>query len=117
MKSSVNSLRSSPAALAACLLLLIVSLLAGSFVSSPGCTLWYGDAQAHLSIARRIIDARAPGYEQIGTVWLPLPHIAMLPFIGVDSWWRSGLAGVIPSAACFVLAGLFLFLSRDEAAP
>ena len=24
-------------------------------------------------------------------------------------WWRSGLAGAIPSAACFVLAGTFLF--------
>jgi len=111
LKSSANLLRSSPAPIAACLLLLAVSLLAGIFVSSQGWTLWYGDAQAHLSIARRIIDARAPGYEQIGTVWLPLPHIAMLPFIGVDSWWRSGLAGVIPSAACFVLAGLFLFLA------
>ena len=26
-----------------------------------------------------------------------------------DDWWRSGVAGAIPSAACFVLAGAFLF--------
>ena len=33
----------------------------------------------------------------------------MLPFVRVDAWWRSGMAGAIPSAACFVIAGMFLF--------
>jgi len=76
-----------------------------------GYLLWYGDATAHLNIARRILDGRTPGYEQIGTVWLPLPHLLTMPFAAVDSLWRSGLAGAIPSAFCFVLAGLLLFLS------
>ncbi len=76
-----------------------------------GFLLYYGDAQAHVNIARRIIDSRTTGYEQIGTVWLPLPHLLMLPFVRNDEWWRNGLAGGIPSAICFVLAGLFLFLS------
>ena len=26
-----------------------------------------------------------------------------------DAWWHSGLAGVLPSVACFVIAGMFLF--------
>ena len=26
-----------------------------------------------------------------------------------DGWWHSGLAGAIPSVACFVIAGTFLF--------
>lgn len=64
-----------------------------------------------MSIARRILDSRTPGYEQIGTVWLPLPHFAMMPFAAFTPLWQSGLAGAIPAAIAFVLAGLFLFLS------
>ena len=29
-----------------------------------------------------------------------------------DAWWHSGLAGVFPSVACFVIAGTFLFARR-----
>ncbi len=86
-----------------------LSAIACWVVLLNGWTLYYGDAEAHLEIARRIVDSRTPGYPQIGTVWLPLPHALMLPFIGIDGLWRSGLAGVIPSAACFVIAGAFLF--------
>lgn len=71
----------------------------------------FGDATAHLNIARRIVDSQTPGYEQIGTVWLPLPHLLMLPFVRVDDWWRSGLAGAIPAATAFVVAAAFLFAS------
>lgn len=71
--------------------------------------LYYGDAEAHLNIARRVVDSLTPGYLQIGSPWLPLPHALMLPLVGHDWLWRSGLAGAIPSALCFVLAGTFLF--------
>ena len=74
-----------------------------------GWLLYYGDAEAHLNIARRIVDSQTPGYDQIGTVWLPLPHALMLPFVREDALWRSGLAGSIPSAPCFIAAGCFLF--------
>src|SRR5260221_1290893 len=74
-----------------------------------GWTLYYGDAEAHLNIARRLVDSRNPGPGQIGTVWLPLPHLLMLPFVKDDWLWRSGLAGAIPSAFCLVIAGAFLF--------
>ena len=73
--------------------------------------LWYGDAAAHLNIARRIVDSRTPGLDQIGTGWLPLPHLLMVPFVGDHHLWRTGLAGSIPSAVCFVLAGVLLFIS------
>ncbi len=76
---------------------------------SHGYSLYFGDAEAHLNIARRILDSRTPGPDQIGTVWLPLPHVLLIPFVMRDAWWRSGLAGVFPSVACFVIAGLFLF--------
>jgi hypothetical protein len=58
-----------------------------------GYLLLYGDAVAHLGIARRIIDARYPGLSQLGGVWLPLPHLLMLPFIGKMELWQTGLAG------------------------
>lgn len=73
-----------------------------------GWTLYYGDAEAHLDIARRVVDSRTPGFDQLGTVWPPLPHILMLPFVGNDWLWRTGLAGAIPSACAFIAASLFL---------
>lgn len=96
------------------LLLTLLSIAAASITAAAGWTLYYGDANAHLNIARRILDSRQPGWEQIGTVWLPLPHLLALPFVQIDSLWRSGIAGVIPSAACFILSGLFLFLTFER---
>ncbi len=89
--------------------LAVISAAAAWFHLANGYTLYYGDAQAHLAIARRVLDSRTPGAFQIGTVWLPLPHLAMLPFVSNDAYWRSGLAGAIPSAAAFVVAGAFLW--------
>ena len=74
-------------------------------------TLLYGDGHSHLDIARRVIDNVTPGLAQLGGVWLPLPHVVMLPFIWNDYLWRSGLAGTIPSMICYVLAASYLFLS------
>jgi Dolichyl-phosphate-mannose-protein mannosyltransferase len=91
------------------LLLTAISVTAVWWCSSHGYTLYYGDAEAHLNIARRILDSRTPGPEQLGTVWLPLPHLLMLPFVTREGWWRNGVAGAIPSAASFVIAGAFLF--------
>lgn len=91
------------------LLLACLSAAAAAWFHAQGWTLYYGDAEAHLNIARRVVDSRTPGYEQLGTAWLPLPHVLMLPFVRNDAWWRSGVAGVFPAAGCFVLAGTFLF--------
>ena len=93
-----------------------ISVLATAYVSHSGWTLYFGDAEAHLNIARRIVDSRRPGYGQIGTVWLPLPHVLMLALVPNDGLWRSGLAGAIPSSACFICAGVFLYASMRRAA-
>jgi hypothetical protein len=90
----------------------LVSLLSAAAVWlawARGCLLYYGDAEAHLNTARRIFDSTTPGFDQLGTPWLPLPHLLMLPLVRVDGLWRSGLAGAIPSAVCFVAAAVFLF--------
>jgi hypothetical protein len=74
-----------------------------------GSSLYYGDAEAHLNIARRIWDNRDPGYHEIGTVWLPLPHLLFLPLTFNDTLWRNGAAGAIPPAICFILACWLFF--------
>ena len=71
--------------------------------------LLYGDAIAHINIARRVIDSRTPGLLQLGTVWLPLPHLLMIPFLPSDAAWQTGIAGSIPSMCGYVLATAGVF--------
>ncbi len=92
-----------------------LSATATALVSRWGWTLYYGDAEAHLNIARRILDSRTPGYDQIGTVWLPLPHLLTMALVWNNRLWQNGLAGAIPSSICFVLAGVFLFAAMRRA--
>lgn len=79
-----------------------------------GYVLLYGDAVAHLGIARRILDNRNPGLVQLGGVWLPLPHLLMLPFVWKLEWWQSGLAGTWPSLAFYMVgvAGFYRLCRR-----
>lgn len=98
-------------ALAAIGSLTLASAVSIALFCSQGRLLYYGDAEAHLNIARRIVDSQTPGYDQLGTPWLPVPHVLMLPLVARDALWRNGLAGAIPSGVCFVLAGAFLFLA------
>jgi Dolichyl-phosphate-mannose-protein mannosyltransferase len=78
----------------------------------------FGDSEAHIHIARRIFDSRRPGLTQLGSVWLPFPHLIMVPFLLVDSWWRSGFAAVIPSAASYLLGCWGLYrLARKWLSP
>jgi hypothetical protein len=83
----------------------LLSAAAIFFVQQRGHTLFYGDAVAHLNIGRRLVDGRTLGYEQIGTVWLPLPHWLIALLAGDDQLWRTGMAGVIPAAIAWVMAG------------
>jgi len=74
----------------------------------------YGDAVAHLHIARRVFDSHQPRFTQLGSVWLPLPHILLIPFVQIYSWWANGIAGVIPSALAYLAAcaGLYRLARR-----
>lgn len=69
----------------------------------------YGDAESHLNIAKRVIDSLTPGFAQLGGIWLPLPHILLVPFVYFDWLWRTGLAGAIVSGAAFVISTLFIY--------
>ena len=81
---------------------------------SKGYLLLYGDAVAHLGIARRILDSHYPGLAQLGGVWLPLPHVLMLPFIGNMAMWQTGFAAVPMSMLSFALsvAGIWRLARR-----
>ena len=80
--------------------------------------LLYGDAVAHLGIARGMLDTRHPGLGNLGGVWLPLPHLLMLPFIDRMDWWQNGMAGAWPSLICYVLSVIGIFsLARRLLAP
>jgi|CXWL01.1.fsa_nt_gi hypothetical protein len=63
----------------------------------------FWDAQAHLDIARRVVDSVTPGLQMLGTVWLPIPHLLLMPFTLVDAWWWNGLAGGLVGLAAFVV--------------
>ncbi len=69
----------------------------------------YGDAESHLNIAKRVVDSLTPGFAQLGGIWLPLPHILLMPFVYFDFLWRTGLAGSIVSGVAFIIASLYIY--------
>lgn len=70
----------------------------------------YNDARSHLDIGRRVVEGLKPGLAQIGSVWLPLPHLLMVPTIWIDFMWHTGLAGALQSMISFVGTGILVYL-------
>jgi len=87
----------------------LLSIFSFLFYFRQGGILLYGDAVAHINIARRVFDSLTPGPLQLGTVWLPLPHILMVPFLLSDWLWQSGVGGSIPSMAAYVFGTIGIF--------
>ena len=71
----------------------VLSIAAFAYFYGRDTILAYSDAVSHLEIARRVIDSRTPGLLQLGTVWLPLPHVLMIPFLVSMRMWRTGAGG------------------------
>lgn len=87
----------------------IISVAAFCYFVRHDDLLLYGDAAAHINIARRVIDSRTPGLLQLGTVWLPLSHLLMVPFL-ISKWmWRTGIGGSIPSMLAYVFSVTGIF--------
>lgn len=74
----------------------------------------YNDARSHLDIGRRVVEGLKPGIAQLGSVWLPLPHILMIPTVWNDFMWHSGLSGALVSMISFVATGLLIYLFLKE---
>jgi hypothetical protein len=86
-------------------ILALAAILAGCFAAwfyyQAGLTLSHYDAKAHLVVARRVIDSLTPGWQQIGAVWLPLPHLLNVFPVQVDALYRTGASAVAVSILCF----------------
>ncbi len=61
-----------------------------------GLTLSHYDARGHLIVARRIVDSITPGWQQIGAVWLPLPHLLNAMPVQID----CSIAPAHPRSRC-----------------
>ena len=101
----------------------ILSIASFIYFFSQGMTNHYGDGVAHVNIARKVVDSPDDSlwqrYIQIGTPWLPLQTVLMLPLVANDFLWRTGVAGSIVSMILFVVAAVALYLLakilyRDE---
>lgn len=86
----------------------IISVAAFFYFLNNGLGLAYNDARSHLDIARRVVEGLKPGLAQLGSVWLPLPHFLMIPFVVNDTFWHTGFAGAVISMVSFVATIFFL---------
>lgn len=89
--------------------LTIISVITFRHYEVTGLNLAYNDARSHLDIGRRVVEGLKPGLSQIGSVWLPLPHLLMVPTIWNDYMWHSGLSGAIQSMVAFVMTGFLIY--------
>jgi hypothetical protein len=98
-----------------------VSVFSFLYYYKHGEFMLYGDAIAHMNIGRRVFDSKTPGLLQLGTVWLPLPHLLMIPFLVSNQMWQLGVGGSVPSLVAYVFGVIGMFrlvrgsLSRDTA--
>jgi len=69
-----------------------------------GLTLSHYDARGHLVVARRIFDNITPGWQQVGAVWLPLPHLLNALPVQIDLFYRTGASAVALSILSFAVA-------------
>jgi hypothetical protein len=90
------------------MLLAIVAAIGGTAAAwhyaTLGLTLSHYDARGHLVVARRIFDNLTPGWQQIGAVWLPLPHLLNALPVQVDVFYRTGASAIAISIASFAAA-------------
>jgi hypothetical protein len=90
-------------------LVALISLFAFLYCFHHHQILLYGDAEGHINIARRLFDSRSPGPLQLGTVWLPLPHLLLMPFLISDWAWRTAVGGSIPSMIAYGISAIGMF--------
>src|SRR5687768_4253941 len=91
------------------ILLSITSLSFYLYFLNNGLALNYNDARSHLDIGRRVVEGLKPGLAQLGSVWLPLNHVLMIPLIWNDWAWHSGFAGAIWNMFSFVGTGIVIY--------
>ncbi|HEV8193680.1 MAG TPA: hypothetical protein VGP82_19680, partial [Ktedonobacterales bacterium] len=91
------------------LLASVASVAGYAYYVQQGLTLAYADAISHMMIAHRVFSSATPGLAQLGTVWLPLNHILMLPLVWNDALFRDGFAGAFPSMLAYVVSAVYMY--------
>ena len=97
-----------------------LGVIAVYWYASQQLTLAHYDAKAHLVVSRRILDSLTPGWEQIGAVWLPLPHLLNMLPVQIDFLYRSGGFAIALSVMCHglataAIAGTVMLLTSSRA--
>jgi hypothetical protein len=82
----------------------VLGMIAVGHYAAAGLTLSHYDAKAHLVVSRRILDSLTPGWEQIGAVWLPLPHLLNMLPVQIDLLYRTGGFAIALSVLSHALA-------------
>ncbi len=91
------------------ILAVVFAVCASGYFLSQDQIVTYGDAESHLNISKRVVHSITPGLAQVGGIWLPLPHLLMVPFVAIEPLYRTGLAGSIVSGIAYVISCLYLF--------
>ena len=93
---------------------LLIAICASTLSGQLGYITLYNDARSHLNIARHVTDSLTPGFAQLGSVWLPLPHLLMVPLTVNDFLWHTGIAGSAVGGLSFVFSALRLYQLVDH---
>ena len=90
----------------------VLAAILGTYGASvywrAGLSLSHYDAKAHLVVARRILDSLTPSWEQIGAVWLPLPHVLNALPVQIDWMYRTGASAIAISIVGFAITAASL---------
>ena len=81
----------------------LLGTVAAAVYWSAGLSLSHYDAKAHLVVARRILDSLTPSWEQIGAVWLPLPHVLNALPVQIDWMYQTGASAILLSIVSFAI--------------
>jgi hypothetical protein len=92
----------------------VVAVAATTWSAVTHSMLLYGDARSHLDVARHVSDGLRTGLTQLGSVWLPMPHLLLVPLVAINPLWHSGGAGAIVSGLCFLYGSVRLFSLIEE---
>jgi len=90
-------------------ILSLVSIISYLYFLANGLGLAYNDARSHLDIARRVVENLQPGFAQLGSVWLPLPHLLATITVWNNFMWHSGLSGALESMVSYVATGILIY--------
>ncbi len=90
-------------------ILTMISIASFLYYLSNGLGVAYNDARSHLDIARRVVENLKPGFAQLGSVWLPLPHLLATLTVWNDFMWHTGLAGALQSMLAFIATGILIY--------